>query len=835
LSGFWSASALPVAASTEDPNAVELGVKFQSDEAGYVTGLRFFKGAGNTGDHVGHLWGADGTMLASVTFKSESDSGWQDAAFDTPVAIAPNTTYIASYFAPNGHYAEDDGFFAGEVSNGPLHILADGDGGPNGVYAYGADAFPTQGYLSTNYWVDVDFTTAAPVNGATPTVVSASPGPNATGVDPSAAPSVTFSEPVRPDSLVFSLTDAAGNAVTTTVSYDDTTNTATFTPSSPLDTGTAYTATLQSAADPNGNALPGPVTWSFVTDGAPPSGLSNLWGPLDLPASAGFNDPSAVELGVKFQSDQAGYITGLRFFKGPGNAGEHVGHLWSASGDLLATATFSGETGYGWQQVNFDTPVAIAPNTTYIASYYAPNGHYAASGNYFTGGPVGNGPLHTVNDGATGVYVYGHDAFPSQSYNATNYWVDVDFAPAGSAPVVTATTPVADTTGLAVDTTVSATFSAAVQPGSISFTLTGPDGAIVPASVSYDSNNMTVTLTPLAPLAESATYTATLSASDLSGTPMVAPATWSFTTDGAWQQTTVADFSAGTMQGTTVTNVSGGEVQLGAGFSDDFSSTKLSSAWTSSPWVAGGKVSLNGAVLAVAGTEVLSAQTFSDVTIEGRLNFGMAPYHNFGLATDLSSATGNYWAVFSTEGTSNTLFAEVNNNGVMTDVNLGALPVGYHIYRVQPMPLVYQFYVDGQLDATISATFPVTTGLSIVLSTPSATGTALQADWVRQVGGNFTSAVLNAGATASWGTVNWTAIYPPGTIMVVETRSGNTATPDASWSNWTMAYNAGPVFSPDAQYLQYRVTFYTTDPTLPGSPSDTLPTAVLNDITFSWT
>src|SRR5262249_16529078 len=149
--------------------------------------------------------------------------------------------------------------------------------------------------------------------------------------------------------------------------------------------------------------------------------------------------------------------------------------------------------------------------------------------------------------------------------------------------------------------------------------------------------SQTVTLKPLAPLAESTTYTASLSARDTSGTPMVAPDTWSFSTDGAWQQTTVADFSTGTMQGTTITNTSGGEVQLGTGFSDDFNATRLSASWTSSPLVTGGQAALSNSVLSVAGTEVLSTPSFSNVTVEARLNFGPGPDHNFGLATDLAS------------------------------------------------------------------------------------------------------------------------------------------------------------------------------------------------------
>ena len=48
------------------------------------------------------------------------------------------------------------------------------------------------------------------------------------------------------------------------------------------------------------------------------------------------------------------------------------------SGQLLARATFTGETASGWQQVTFSSPVIVNPNTTYVASYFAPAGHYSA-------------------------------------------------------------------------------------------------------------------------------------------------------------------------------------------------------------------------------------------------------------------------------------------------------------------------------------------------------------------------------------------------------------------------------------------------------------------------
>jgi hypothetical protein len=124
-----------------------------------VTGVRFYKGAGNSGTHVGNLWSSSGTLLATATFSGESASGWQQVSFSAPVTIAANTTYVVSYFAPNGHYAVDNNFFStAGFDNGALHALANGTAGGNGVYQYGSSpAFPSGSYAASNYWVDVVF------------------------------------------------------------------------------------------------------------------------------------------------------------------------------------------------------------------------------------------------------------------------------------------------------------------------------------------------------------------------------------------------------------------------------------------------------------------------------------------------------------------------------------------------------------------------------------------------------------------------------------------------------------------------------------------------------
>jgi len=154
---LWPATAVPANPSEPDSSAVELGVKFRTDIAGSITGIRFYKGSQNTGTHVGRLWSASGTLLRSATFSGETAGGWQRVTFPSPVPVSANTTYIASYAAPNGHYADDVGAFSGAgVDSPPLHALRSGVDGPNGVWGE-LGTFPTNDFADSNYWVDVTF------------------------------------------------------------------------------------------------------------------------------------------------------------------------------------------------------------------------------------------------------------------------------------------------------------------------------------------------------------------------------------------------------------------------------------------------------------------------------------------------------------------------------------------------------------------------------------------------------------------------------------------------------------------------------------------------------
>lgn len=197
-------------------------------------------------------------------------------------------------------------------------------------------------------------------------------------------------------------------------------------------TGTGTQPTLTPTATSTPTPSPTPI----------PS-IVSLWPNTTTPANPSDNDSSAVEIGTTFTSEVAGQVTGVKFYKGTGNTGTHIGNLWTTTGTKLATVTFSGESASGWQQMNFPSPVSISANTIYVVSYFAPAGHYAGDNNYFSSN-YDNAPLHAPSSstsGGNGVYRYSStSAFPNSTYQASNYWVDALFQPSASpSPTITGT------------------------------------------------------------------------------------------------------------------------------------------------------------------------------------------------------------------------------------------------------------------------------------------------------------------------------------------------------------------------------------------------------------
>jgi len=168
----------------------------------------------------------------------------------------------------------------------------------------------------------------------------------------------------------------------------------------------------------------------------PQAQLTTIWSSSVVPGWISVPDSNPVELGTKFRTDRNGLISALRYYKSAENTGTHLGHLWRGDGTLLASATFDDATAVGWQQADLATPVAITANTDYVVSYHTETGYYSANVGYFASGGIDNPPLYALGNGVSGpngLYRYGASGFPTQSYNSTNYWVDVVFQDSAAA------------------------------------------------------------------------------------------------------------------------------------------------------------------------------------------------------------------------------------------------------------------------------------------------------------------------------------------------------------------------------------------------------------------
>ncbi len=286
---LWNDSAIPAIQSSTDILPFELGVKFRSEVPGYVTGLRFYKGSLNTGVHVGHLWAADGTLLAEAIFTDESSSGWQEVILPAPIQIEADTIYIASYNTRVGHFAVDDEYFNSPRLYSPLYAPANGEVGPNGVYQDNG-GFPNQSVGPRNYWVDVVFNTSPGADTTPPQVTAISPASGATGVNVYADITARFSEAMISTTVSAStieLRDASNSLVPAAVTYNAASRTATLNPSSALPASSTYTATVKGGEtgvrDLAGNALATDTVWSFTTGAPPPE--EGLGGPILVVAS----------------------------------------------------------------------------------------------------------------------------------------------------------------------------------------------------------------------------------------------------------------------------------------------------------------------------------------------------------------------------------------------------------------------------------------------------------------------------------------------------------------------------------------------------------------------
>jgi hypothetical protein len=406
------------------PWSYEFGVKIAVTQARPLTAIRFYKDAKETGTHIGRVWNAGGSLLAQVTFASETASGWQEQELATPLTLQPGQVYVVSV-GINTFFVTTHSALASQIVAGPLESVADG---VNGVYGPAAGTFPTKSFNSSNYFVDVVIAGTPPPSPSL-AVTATLPAAASAGIGSLATAAAVFSAPIDPaslTSLTFTLTGPGGTAVPASVVHDPVANGATLTPAQPLQPGTTYTATLTTGIrDGHGNPLSAPVTWTFTTTTGSSLFSSALTPPLlhlavkDGRTGAG---PWSYELGVKIQVDSAARLAAIRFYKDSAETGTHVGRVWSSSGVLLAHETFATESVSGWQQQTLSAPLPLQAGQVYIVSVNA--------NACFVDGPAGlktqiaSLPLRSVADGLNGVHGPSAGSFPTSSYNSSNYFVD---------------------------------------------------------------------------------------------------------------------------------------------------------------------------------------------------------------------------------------------------------------------------------------------------------------------------------------------------------------------------------------------------------------------------
>ena len=151
-------------------------------------------------------------------------------------------------------------------------------------------------------------------------------------------------------------------------------------------------------------------------------------GPGRPPVADG-GDGEGIEAGLRFTPATDGYVLAVRFYKSPNNTGKHVGSLWDWLGRRLATVTFTNETASGWQTAEFSPGVPVTAGDSYVVSYTAPYGHYAAEPDSWADRGLDHGPLLVAggfDSESAGVYAAPGE-FPTQTFHRTNYFVDAVF------------------------------------------------------------------------------------------------------------------------------------------------------------------------------------------------------------------------------------------------------------------------------------------------------------------------------------------------------------------------------------------------------------------------
>ncbi|RIL08025.1 MAG: hypothetical protein DCC71_00810 [Proteobacteria bacterium] len=275
----------------------------------------------------------------------------------------------------------------------------------------------------------------------------------------------------------------------------------------------------------------------------------------------------------------------------------------------------------------------------------------------------------------------------------------------------------------------------------------------------------------------------------------------------------IADFAAGAHAGTHAAATAGGEVILAPTEAAEFETPGLPPGWQAWEGTSGaGTFTIaNGSVVLDAGQVRTDALYGPGRTLEAVATFGATNNHHVGFGLDLAFTAR--WAIFSTRNSTTNLFARTHDGSAVSDVDLGAGFLGApHRYRIDWKAASVDFFIDGAL---VHSQPVAIAGDMRPIASDSLGGATLSVDWLRMTpyagSGTFESRVFDAGARADWLDVAWSADEPVGASVALWARTGETAAPDASWSDWTFVPASGQSLGATARYAQVRADLATSD------------------------
>lgn len=516
-----------------------------------------------------------------------------------------------------------------------------------------------------------------------PTVSSTSPASNATSVAINTTVSATFSEAMNAASITTSTftlkTTSGAAAVSGTVALSG--NTATFTPAVALDYGTSYTATLTTGMqDAAGNALAAVSTWMFTTIAAPdttPPTVSSHY--PEISTGVALNTSIAATFSEAMNATTINTTTFTLAMTGGASVSGTVvlsGNTatFTPAADLVASTSYTVTVTTGVQDaagnalsanhtwsfttgatsdntaptVSSTTPLDsatdVAVGTTVTATFSEVMKASTITSTTFTlvatGGAsvtgavtlAGNVATLTPNTALTGLTNYTATITGAQDAAgnalATTSWsfTTLDNIP----PTVTARTPASGATGIGVNTTVTATFSEAMNPTTIN-TMTFTVGGVT-GTVALSGN--TATFTPNANLTGLTTYTATITtgAQDTAANALAANHTWSFTTAAAPTFNISGTVNGPYVSGMTIT-MSGGAsdtAMTDANGAYSFATPRLAGSYTLTPSV------VPGYTIPAQTVTITNANVVQDFTATSTV----PSYSISGTVTSSSSKTG---------------------------------------------------------------------------------------------------------------------------------------------------------------------------------------------------